>query len=73
MLNEEIQGVDRNSQAFVTLSARIQATTEELDLANAAIEGFSNERRVQALQGAIDVFAGGIEAASGLAVQTWSL
>ncbi|MDA8031634.1 MAG: hypothetical protein MPK62_11025, partial [Alphaproteobacteria bacterium] len=67
MLMEELRGVDRDSQAFVTLSARIQATTDELERANAQIEGFSSQRRRMALQGTIDIFAGGIEAASGLA------
>ena len=68
-LNEQIRNVDRNSEAFQTLSGEIQQVNRQLEMANSEIEGFTERRRIMAMQGAIDVFAGGIEAASGLAVQ----
>ena len=68
-LNEQIRNVDRNSEAFQTLSGEIQQVNLQLEMANSEIEGFTERRRIMAMQGAIDVFAGGIEAASGLAVQ----
>ena len=68
-LNAEIRNVDTQSASFRILSTEIQATTAQLERANVAIEGFTSQRRRQALQGSIDVFTGGIEAISGIAIQ----
>ena len=68
-LNEEIRGVDRSSEAFGRLTMELQEVERELMGVNSQIEGFTSDKRLEATQGIIDVFAGSIEAASGLAVQ----
>ena len=68
-LNEEIRGVDRSSEAFGRLTSMLQDVEAEMMQVNSQIEGFTSDKRIMATQGAIDVFAGSIEAASGLATQ----
>ena len=68
-LNDELRGVDRNSEAFNDLTRAAQATTRELERTNVQIAGFTSEDRVRALQGSIDVFTGGITAIAGVAGQ----
>ena len=68
-LNEEIRGVDRSSEAFGRLTMMLQDVEAEMMQVNSQIEGFTSDKRIMATQGAIDVFAGSIEAASGLAQQ----
>ena len=68
LLNAEIRLVDQSSQEFATLTSRLQEVNHQLGQANSQIEGFTERRRIQALQGTIDIFGGGVVAAQGLAV-----
>ena len=65
-INLELREVDVTSTSFQTLTQRSQSLESELRGVNTQIEGFTSERRQQALQGSIDIFAGGIEIISGL-------
>ena len=65
-LNEEIRQVTPNSQSFAALQSELQGVNAQMERANSQIEGFTSRRRIQALQGAIDIFGGGIVAVQGL-------
>ena len=67
-LNEEIRGVSPSSQAFAALQSELQGVNSQLERANVNIEGFTERRRLQALQGAVNIFAGGIQTIQGFTV-----
>ena len=64
-INDELKGVDINSQSFQDLTKQSQALTRELDKANLAIAGVTDEDRVRGFQGAIDIVGGSVSALTG--------
>lgn len=64
-LNEEIKDVDVNSDVFKKAAKNIQALTKELDEANLAIAGVTDEDKIRGFQGAIDIVGGSVAGLTG--------
>ena len=64
-LNEEIKDVDVNSDVFKKAAKNIQVLTKELDKANLAIAGVTDEDKIRGFQGAIDVVGGSVAGLTG--------
>jgi len=64
-LNDEIKDVDVNSEVFKKASKNIQAVTKELEDANLALRGLTDEDKIRGFQGAIDVVGGSVAGLTG--------
>ena len=64
-LNAEIKDVDVNSDVFKKASKNIQAVTKELEDANLALKGLTDEDKIRGFQGAIDVVGGSVAGLTG--------
>jgi len=64
-VNEELKDVDRNSEAFKTLSKEAQALTAEIEKTNNEIEGLKLEDKLMAADGAAKVFGGSLASVVG--------
>ena len=64
-INDELKDVDRNSEAFKTLSKQAQVLNKEIDKTNQTIEGFTLDKKLEAADGAAKVFAGSLSAVVG--------
>lgn len=60
-LNTEIKKVGVGSKEFKDLSAQIQAVTTALEESNNKIQGFSAEKKLMAMDGAIKTLAGSVD------------
>lgn len=59
-INDELSQVAIGSQAFKDLSKQAQAATKQLDKANEAAEGFTDDKKFMAADGAIKAMAGSL-------------
>ena len=64
-INEELKGVAINSKAFKELSTQAQGLTKELNKANSAAEGFTDDKKFMAADGAIKAMAGSVSGVVG--------
>ena len=59
-INEQLKQVPIGSQAFNELSKEAQGLTKELDKANKAAEGFTDDKKFMAADGAVKVLGGSL-------------
>lgn len=64
-INEELRDVPVGSKAFEDLSKEAQGLTKQLDKANQAAEGFTDDKKFMAADGAIKVLAGSLSGVVG--------
>jgi len=64
-LNQEIKDVGVGSQAFNTAAGNIQKLEQELKGAQAGVEGFTLDKKLETADGAIKVVAGSVAALTG--------
>lgn len=64
-VNEELKGLDRNSDAFKQAAKDAQALNSQLEKANNEIAGFQLEDKIQAADGAIKVLGGSLTSVVG--------
>ena len=64
-INEELKGVAINSKAFKELSTQANGLTKELNKANSAAEGFTDDKKFMAADGAIKAMAGSVSGVVG--------
>lgn len=64
-VNEELKGVDRNSQAFKNLTKEAQLLNAEIEKTNNEIEGLKLEDKLMAADGAAKVFGGSLSSVVG--------
>ena len=64
-INEELKSVEIGSQAFKDLSKDAQALTKQLDKANQAAEGFTDDKKFLAADGAIKTMGGSLSGVVG--------
>ena len=59
-INEELKGVKIGSDAFKELSQEAQQVTKQLQYAQKAAEGFTDEKKFQAAEGSIKILGGSL-------------
>ncbi len=64
-INEELKDVDRNSEAFKTLTKQAQILNKEIEKTNNEIEGLKLEDKLMAADGAAKVFGGSLSSVVG--------
>ncbi len=64
-INEQLNSVAIGSKAFDDLSLKAQGLTRELDKANSAAEGFTDDKKFMAADGAIKTMAGSVSGVVG--------
>ena len=64
-INEELKQVAIGSKAFDELSTKAQGVTKELEKANSAAEGFTDDKKFMAADGAIKAMAGSVSGVVG--------
>jgi len=65
-INEELKGVAIGSDAFKELSQQAQKATKELRVAEEAVEGFTDEKKFMAADGAVKVLGGSLAGVVGV-------
>ena len=64
-INDQLKEAKIGSQAFTELSTKAQGLTKELDKANSAAEGFTDDKKFLAADGAIKAMAGSVSGVVG--------
>jgi SMC interacting uncharacterized protein involved in chromosome segregation len=64
-INEELKQAEIGSKAFTELSTKAQGLTKELNKANEAAEGFTDDKKFMAADGAIKAMAGSVSGVVG--------
>jgi hypothetical protein len=64
-INEQLKGVAIGSKSFDDLSLKAQGLTRELNKANTAAEGFTDDKKFMAADGAIKTMAGSVSGVVG--------
>ena len=65
-INEQLKGVAIGSDAFKELSQQAQKATKELRVAEEAVEGFTDEKKFMAADGAVKVLGGSLAGVVGV-------
>jgi len=64
-INEQLKQADIGSKAFTELSTKANGLTKELNKANSAAEGFTDDKKFMAADGAIKAMAGSVSGVVG--------
>jgi len=65
-INQELKQVEIGSEAFKSLSTKAQALTKDINAANTAIEGFTDDKKFMAADGAIKAMGGSLAGVVGV-------
>lgn len=65
-VNEQLKGMERGTKEFESMAAESAKLTNALTKANAAAEGFTDEKKFQAADGAIKVLGGSLASVVGV-------